>query len=131
MLVDTSVWIDFFNGTNSSETRLLKKFLEGEELIFTIPIILQEILQGIREDIQYNEVKQSVLDLEILTLDSIEAAIGAADLYRTLRKKGITIKKSNDSLIAYYAIYFNVELLHKDSDFDLIARYSKLKIVNI
>lgn len=131
MLVDTSVWIDFFNGKNSANTNLLKNFLEEEELIFTVPIIIQEILQGIRDDKQYNEVKQALLNLEILKLDPVEAAIGAADLYRALRKTGITIKKSNDCVIAFYAIYYNVELLHKDSDFDLIAKYTKLKILNI
>lgn len=129
MLVDTSVWIDFFNGKKNFQSELLKNLLVEEEIIFITPTIIQEILQGIRDDEQYLKVKDSITSLEILNIDSVDASIGAADLYRELRKKGITIKKSNDCLIAFHALYFNIEMLHKDSDFDLIAKQTKLKVV--
>ncbi len=68
-----------------------------------------------------------ITNLEILLIDQIESSIGAAHLYRKLRKEGV--KKSNDCLIAYYAVYFGIHLLHKDNDFDLIAGKSDLKIL--
>jgi predicted nucleic acid-binding protein len=97
----------------------------------TCPIILQEILQGIRKDSDYRKVKDIVLSYPILKMDPVQAAIEAANLYRDLRKKGLTIRKSNDCLIASYAIKYNIPLLHNDSDFDLIASRSHLKIASI
>jgi predicted nucleic acid-binding protein len=93
------------------------------------PIIIQEILQGIKADTEYNAIKESLLSFDILNVDALEAAIGAAELYRKLRKLGTTIRKSNDCLIAYYAIFFDVKLLHKDSDFEKIAKHSQLKTI--
>ena len=122
VLIDTSVWIDFFNGLENPKTKLVKEYLEMEYIIFICPLILQEVLQGIRNDDDYLKVKNSMMNLEILIIDHLESAIGAAELYRTLRKKGITIKKSNVCIIAYYAIYFGIRLVHKDRDFDLIAK---------
>lgn len=66
--------------------------------------------------------------LKIIEIDPTVAAIEAANLYRELRKKGVTIRKPNDCLIAVYALHFNVELCHNDSDFDFIAAHSALKI---
>lgn len=127
VLIDTSVWIDFFNGKVNRQTSLTRKYLDKENVVFICPLIIQEILQGIRNNDDYLEVKTSILSLEILTIEQIESSIGAADLYRSLRKKGVTIKKSNDCMIAYYSIYFGIHLLHKDRDFDLIAKHSELK----
>jgi predicted nucleic acid-binding protein len=67
----------------------------------------------------------------MLALDPIEAAIGAADLYRSLRKKAVTIRKPNDCLIAYYALAHNLPVLHNDVDFDQIARHSSLRVVDL
>ncbi len=129
VLIDTSVWIDFFKGINNRQTELLNEYLEKENPIFICPLIIQEILQGIRNDDEYRKVKSNLLNLDILSIDTVESSIGAADLYRMLRKKGVTIKKSNDCVIAYYAIYFGIHLLHNDKDFDMIAKYSDLKII--
>ena len=128
VLADTSVWIDFFNGKKSSECDILFKYLENDGPVLICPPIIQEILQGIRNDSEYQKVKTSILSLDVLSIEPIEAAIGTADLYRLLRKHGATIKRSMDCLIAYYAIYYNVNLLHKDKDFDIIAKNSSLKI---
>jgi predicted nucleic acid-binding protein len=70
-----------------------------------------------------------MLAIDMLEIEPVEAAIGAADLYRELRKKGVTIKKSNDCLIAFYAIYFNIPILHNDSDFNLISKHTPLKTI--
>jgi len=128
-LIDTSVWIDFFRGRENYQTKLTKEYIENEFSVFTCPIIVQEVLQGIREDTEYEKVKRNLLNLDILLIDQIESSVGVADLYRSLRKKGVTIKKSNDCMIAYYAIHFGIHLLHKDSDFDLIAGKTNLKVL--
>ncbi len=128
VLVDTSVWIDHFNGILSAKTRLLHNLLEQEAEIVTCPPIIQELLQGIKDDNTYVFIKDYLIKSSILQIDFTMASIGAAELYRNLRKKGITIPKSFDCLIAYFAIYFNVPLLHNDKDFDLISKHSKLNI---
>ena len=129
MLVDTSVWIDFFRGKHTSACRLLNEYLEQDHPVFLSPAIIQEILQGIRSDSDYKKTKDILLNFEILSLNDVDAALGAAELYRHIRKKGGTIRKSNDCLIAYYAIYFKIHLLHNDRDFKIISKYSDLKLV--
>ncbi len=128
ILVDTSVWIDALNGKKNLLTQMLNKFIRDDFSIVLCPIIIQEILQGIRDDKSYKEVKENLSGFEVLKADPVEAAFGAAKLHREIRKKGITIRKSNDCLIAFYAIHHKVILLHKDKDFDLIAKYSSLKV---
>jgi len=128
VLIDTSVWIDFLNGTNNRQTDVMSKILYEETEVFISPQIIQEILQGISNDAEHNLMKEKLLSLNVLNIDSIELAIGASSLYRTLRKKGVTIRKTNDVLIAFYCLYFNIPILHKDRDFDKISYYSKLKI---
>ncbi len=120
ILIDTSVWIDFFNGDESESVKVFTDYLERDLPIFICPVIIQEILQGIRNDAEYNQVKDYLFALNVLNDDAIEVAIGAANIYRNLRKKGVTIRKSNDCLIAYYAIKYSLRILHKDRDFDNI-----------
>lgn len=128
-LVDTSVWIDFLNGRETSQVVYLTKYLTEEGLVYITPTILQEVLQGIRDDGQYLSVKQTLLNFLILDWPPVEAAIAAANLYRQLRKSGVTIKRANDCLIAAYALHFKVALLCSDADFNLIAMKSALKIL--
>ena len=86
LIFDTSVWIDFFLGKNSKEAEILTSFLMEDKLVFTCPIIIQEVLQGIHNDLQFKKVKESFLALPVLTEDPVEAAIVAAEIYRKLRK---------------------------------------------
>ena len=122
LLVDTSVWINFFNGIESTEVSTLTSCIENDDPIFLCPTIIQEVLQGIKNDRQFKEVRDDLLAFNILNDDGVEMAISAAKLYRTLRKKGVTIRKSNDCLIAQYAIKYALEVLHQDRDFDLIIK---------
>jgi len=128
LLVDTSVWIDFFRGRKSRECSLLISYIDKNEPVLLCPPVIQEILQGIKEDVDYLSIKERILSFDIVSIEPLEAAVGAADLYRSLRKTGTTVRKSMDCLIAYHAIYFKVALLHKDSDFDRIAKHSALRI---
>jgi predicted nucleic acid-binding protein len=120
ILADTSVWINFFKGIESKEVRILTKYIEHDDPIFLCPTIVQEVLQGIPNDKQFKEIKEYLLAFQILDDDGLEMAISSANLYRSLRKKGITIRKSNDCLIAQYAINHSLHVLHQDRDFDLI-----------
>jgi len=127
ILFDTSVWIDFLRNKNTPEADLLTNYIENNHPVVLTPTIVQEVLQGIRDDAQYLQIKDILSYITTLQFPPIQAAIGAAELYRSLRKKGLTIRKSNDCLIAFYAIEFSIPLAHSDSDFDVISNHSKLR----
>jgi predicted nucleic acid-binding protein len=120
VLADTSVWMNFFKGIESEEVTMLSEYIHEGDTVYLCPVIMQEILQGIMDDQQFIEIREYLLAFDILNDDGVEMAIGAANLYRSLRKKGITIRKSNDCLIAQYAIKHKITVLHMDRDFDLI-----------
>lgn len=130
MIVDTSVWIDFFNGKNNRHSDFLAGAIEKDDPVFLHSIILMEILQGFKADRDHDMVKDILLVYDFVNEDPVNDAIGASSLYRSLKKQGLTIRKSLDCLIAYAAIKNNVPLLHKDRDFLHIARHSKLKEIN-
>jgi predicted nucleic acid-binding protein len=129
ILADTSVWIDLLNLRESSQASLLKLFIEIDAPVVLCPPVIQEVLQGIKEDKDYRQVKDLFSGFEILKLNPEEAAYGAATLYRQVRKKGITIRKSFDCLIAFYCISCKATLLHNDADFDKIAQHSSLMTI--
>lgn len=127
ILFDTSVWVDYWQLRDTQQVRTLIHALNHGEA-FLSPTVVQEVLQGIRDDAQFVEVRERLLLLPCLHLPVVEAAVKAAELYRFLRKKGATIRKPNDCLIACYAIQHGVEVCHNDQDFDLIATHTALKI---
>ena len=131
VVVDSSVWIDFFNQKSSSQIEIIKSQLPNysEYSPFVIlPIILQEILQGIEDDRQHTLVGNVLSGLERLEINQFLYAEKAADLYRYLRKKGVTVRKANDCLLAAVCIDYQFDILHNDKDFDNIAKYTSLKI---
>ena len=130
ILVDTTVWIDFFNKKdNSKQADILIQIIEkGEYTICICPIIYQEILQGIKEDNTFEEIKDILKNILMINTPILTVADYAIDLYRSLRKKGITIRKPYDCMIASYAILENTYLLHNDSDFMQMGNNTKLKI---
>ena len=115
ILVDTSVWIDFFNGISSSPRVSLRELLEAEEEVCISNYILAEILQGFKDDREFEAAKRDLLHLPILELSLTESYISAARLYRTCRRKGLTIRKTVDCLIAQTAIEHGVPLSRQDS----------------
>ena len=127
LLVDTSVWINFFKAKETASSLFLKNNLSNF-IIGTCPIILQEVLQGTFSEKDFRIVNSYFDTLFKFRGDNYEYAYDAAKLYRSLRKKGITIRKPNDCLIATYAIKHNVKLLHDDKDFDFIAANSNLVV---
>jgi predicted nucleic acid-binding protein len=128
VLVDTSTWIDFFNGVSSAARVCLRKLLEAEEEVCISNYILAETLQGFRDNGEFEKAKAHLLNLPILSLTTTELYIGAAQIYRTCRKRGITIRKTADCLIAQTAIEHGVPLLHNDQDFNQIASLGGLQI---
>ena len=128
ILVDTSVWIDFFNGVSSVPRVSLRKLLEAEEEVCISSYILAETLQGFKNEREFEAAKRHLLYLPILDLTNPESYISAAQLYRTCRKRGVTIRKTADCLIAQTAIEHGVPLLHNDKDFDRITSVSSLQI---
>lgn len=129
ILVDTSVWIQFLHGVDSKEVAFLKEAIVIGELIYLCPIIVQEVLQGIGDDRQYDLVKEYLLAFNLLEWEPIIASISATDLYRSLRKKGVTVRKSNDCLIAAFAKKFNADILHTDPDFRMMADTGEINVV--
>lgn len=128
-LVDTSVWIDFLRGVNSPQRRVLHKLIEDEEDIAITEIILTEILQGIKEDKNFKAVKNYLLEFPIHRPKGTETYLKAAQIYRDCRKKGKTVRKTVDCIIAAICIENDLTLLHKDSDFDTIAACVELKVL--
>ena len=129
ILVDTSVWVNFFKDIDTNANRFLTNNLTNI-IIATCPTIVQEILQGIASEADEQIVKLYFDNLTRIIEDPYIVAGEAADLYRQLRRKGITVRKPNDCLIAAYAIKNKVALLHDDRDFQLIAEHSSLKLVS-
>ena len=130
VLVDTSVWVQFFNGIESPQVEYLKQGIQEDHPLYLCPIIIQEVLQGIRSDKDYENVKDSLFAFSIPDWNPIEAAIAAAQLYRGLRKKGITIRKSNDCLIAAFAQRFDLAVLHSDRDFSIMAEHGIIRVIS-
>ncbi|MEA5425563.1 type II toxin-antitoxin system VapC family toxin [Arcicella lustrica] len=128
IIFDTSVWIQLIQHKSTPQALLLREYIAENQLLWLTPTILQEILQGTKSLQEFERLKTSLLSFKCLVLNPIEIAIESANLYRSLRQKGVTIRKANDCLIAAYAIHFNVEICHQDADFDLIAQNSSLKI---
>ena len=118
-----------FNGVASPQVDYLYQSIEDEKLLYVCPIIIQEILQGIRSDQAYQDVKGSLLAFPIPVWDPVEAAIAAAQLYRKLRKKGVTIRRSNDCLLAAFAKKFDLSILHLNRDFSIMTEHRIIREV--
>lgn len=127
ILVDTSVWIDFFAGRNLPHVTMLEKFILDNEDLALCGIILTEILQGIGNDAAYQRVRRDLSTLIMLPMPKA-VFILAADIYRKLRQRGITIRKTNDCIIAATALEHQSQLLHNDKDFAPIAKHYSLII---
>jgi hypothetical protein len=127
VIVDTSVWIDFFKDRSTPEVHLLEKTLEEEEDIFTTGLILQEVLSGIKKKREREAVKSNFRQF-ILIMPTWETHIQAAEIFDACQKKGFTVRSTIDCLIAALAIEYDLPLLQRDRDYDFIARATKLKL---
>jgi predicted nucleic acid-binding protein len=128
VLVDTSVWVDYFNGIETPRTDRLDQLL-GSGRLLTGDLILAELLQGFARDADYRTARRLLLELPCAELVGRDSALRAADYYRRLRKRGVTVRKTIDVLIGTYCIQHGHELLHADRDFDSIQQYLGLRVL--
>jgi predicted nucleic acid-binding protein len=125
IVVDTSVWIDFLNGRNAPHVRQLRAILGMQEIIVG-DLMLCEILQGLDSERAAQEVEAMLRRFEIVPMAGDRIAVAAAANFRSLRRRGITVRKTIDMLIGTWCIENRRPLLHNDSDFRPMARHLKL-----
>lgn len=129
ILIDTTVWVDYFNGYTTAETDYLDLILGLEDVIVG-DIILGEVLQGFRKDTDFEQAKEKLGRFTQVSMLNPQLAIRSALNYRFLRKKGITVRKTIDCFIATYCIETGLVLLHSDHDFDPFENHLRLKVVH-
>ena len=116
ILVDSSVWVDYFNGEDTHQTQKLDALL-GVEPLGIGDLILTEVLQGFRADSDYRQAKKMLTSLDVFNMLGETLAIKSAENFRTLRKRGITLRKTADVIIATFCIEAKYPLLFSDKDF--------------
>jgi predicted nucleic acid-binding protein len=126
ILVDSSVWIDYFKGAVTPQTDKLDALL-GHEPLAIGDLNLAEVLQGFANDRDFDTARKMLESLTIVNLGGHEIAVRAAQNFRTLRKLGVTVRKTIDTVIATRCIVSGYELLHSDRDFDPFARHLGLR----
>ncbi|MEZ4834208.1 MAG: PIN domain nuclease [Caldilineaceae bacterium] len=126
-IVDSSVWIDYFNGVHTPTTDRLDLALGRQELGIG-DLILCEVLQGFRQDREFERAQRALLTFPVFTIGGATLAIQSARNYRLLRQRGITIRKTVDCLIATYVIENGYTLLYQDRDFDPFVIHLGLQI---
>ena len=127
ILVDSSVWINYFNGITTWQTNLLDNYLSNVPVVIG-DLILAEILQGFRSDKDYETAKDFLSALPFRQIGGYNVALQSAQNYRLLRKAGVTVRKTIDIIIATFCIMEGLTLLHDDHDFDPMVSHFSLKI---
>ena len=128
ILVDSSVWIDYFRGKITAQTEKLDRLL-GHEPLAIGDLILTEVLQGFDSERDFNDARRMLTSLMVVELGGQEIAIQAAKNFRALRRFGVTVRKTVDSVIATRCIEDGYDLLHNDRDFDPFAEHLGLRVV--
>ena len=128
ILVDSSVWIDYFNGRKTATTDRLDSSL-GNTPIIMGDLILAEVLQGFQNDKDFEAAKEILLDMPFIAMGGLEVALESAMNYRLLRKNGVTVRKTIDVMIGTFCIHYQLPLLHDDRDFDPMVEFLGLKTI--
>ncbi len=128
ILIDSSVWIDYFRGTSTRESDKLDSLL-GTEPVSIGDLMLTEVLQGFNSEREFNQARALLTSLEVVPLVGQDIAIKAARNFRTLRAAGITVRKTIDTIIATCCIESRYALLFSDRDFDPFVRHLGLRPV--
>jgi predicted nucleic acid-binding protein len=129
VIIDTTVWVDYFRGVRNPETDWLDTEIDRQRLGLT-DIILCEVLQGVHDDSAAADVERRLRKLELFETGGVDLATEAARDYRVLRARGHTVRKTIDCLIATFCIRGGHSLLHRDRDFDPFERYLELSVVH-
>ena len=128
ILVDSSVWIDYFNGKKTTHTDWLDSSLGNTPLIMG-DLILTEVLQGFQNDKDFKTARDLLLGIPFMSMGGRELALESAINYRYLRKKGVTVRKTIDVMIGTFCIHHRLTLLHDDRDFDPMVKFLGLEVV--
>jgi predicted nucleic acid-binding protein len=120
VLVDTSAWVEFFNGHASAEREAVSRLLEGEDDVCTCGVIVAEVLQGLRRDTSRSQVEDLFTQMTFLETIGISPYVRAAALYRSLRKRGVTVRSTIDCLVAVLAEENGCAVLARDRDLSAI-----------
>ena len=129
LVVDTSVWVDYFSGVKNPQTDFLDTILDNTPIIIG-DLILAEVLQGFRYDPDFEKVRRVLGKFMQVSMVNPALAVQSARNYRFLRQKGITVRKTIDSLIATFCIENDHQLLHNDSDFDGYEEHLGLRVIH-
>lgn len=128
VIVDTTVWVDYFRGTRNPETDWLDREAAQKRLGLT-DLILCEVLQGVRSDREFNLARAELLRFELFETGGDQLAVSAARNYRSIREKGRTVK-TVDCLIATFCLMHGHTLLHRDHDFDAFEQNLGLTVLH-
>lgn len=126
--VDTTVWIDFFRGKDTLQTTKLRSLI-GRGLILVGDLVMVEVLQGVRDDTEAERVEHKLLRHTVESMLAPDIAPRVAANYRTLRAKGITVRKTIDMVIGTFCIERGHALLHADRDFDPMSQHLGLRVL--
>ncbi len=127
ILVDSSVWIDYFNGVNNRPSDHLDRLL-GREPVLIGDLILAEVLQGFPGEKAFQQAHKLLASIDVVELCGEEIAVQAARNFRALRAAGVTVRKTIDTIIATSCIANRYTLLHNDRDFDAFVRHLGLQV---
>jgi predicted nucleic acid-binding protein len=127
--VDTTVWIDYLKNQHNAETDWLDQNLTGGRIGLT-NLILCEVLQGIADDLEFRSTHTQLRSFYLFETGSEDLAVASAKNFQALRRRGHTVRKTVDCLIATFCIEEQHELLHRDRDFDSFERYLGLLVVH-
>ena len=126
VLVDTSVWIDYFGDVVSAQVQQLDG-LVGRKQVLTGDLVLAEVLQGVRSDREFRIVRDALLTLDVVQLTSPALAVRSAQNYRVLRRHGLTVRKTMGCLIATWCIEHGIPLLYSDRDYQPFVKHLGLQ----
>lgn len=128
VLVDTSVWVDFFNGHPSRQAETLARLIREEADLVTCGVIVSEVLQGLRQTKSLSNIERHFREMDWLSPKEPDTYIEAAELFRRLRARGITIRSTIDCVIANLAAHHDALILSKDRDLTLIVESKLLSL---
>lgn len=130
IIVDTTVWVDYFRGARNPETDWLDREAHQTRIGLT-DLILCEVLQGVTSDREFALIQGELLKFELFQAGGLELAIAAARNFRSMRKRGLTVRKMVDCLIATFCLANGHSLLHRDRDFDVFERNLRLFVLHV
>ncbi|HYA22811.1 MAG TPA: PIN domain nuclease [Terriglobales bacterium] len=129
VIVDATVWIDYLRGDENPATLWLDKHITQQRLGLT-DLTLCEVLQGVRNDFEFLTVSEDLLQFHLFSTGGPELAVAAARNYLTLRKRGLSVRKTIDCIVATFCLDAGHALLHRDRDFDAFEQVLGLRVIH-